>query len=139
MFAALAAVDISDLFRDMHIWVTRVNDASGDVSFADLSDGGRQFLMVLGLIRVARGKHALFLLDEPDTHLNPVWQHLYLSQMLEAAAPSADVADRMPIHKQVESIESKTMPRSPYSKAARAQLFRLGAGDLCAQPEEVTD
>ncbi len=78
MFYALEAMDISDLVREMLVWVTRGNDASGDVGFADLSDGERQLLMVLGLIRVSRGKRALFLLDEPDTHLNPHWQHSYL-------------------------------------------------------------
>lgn len=78
MFYALEAMDISDLIREMLVWVTRSNDTSGDVGFADLSDGERQLLMVLGLIRVSRGKRALFLLDEPDTHLNPHWQHSYL-------------------------------------------------------------
>jgi ABC-type cobalamin/Fe3+-siderophores transport system ATPase subunit len=79
MFYALEAMDISDLVREIQVWVTRSNDASGDVSFADLSDGERQLLMVLGLIRVSRSKRALFLLDEPDTHLNPHWQHSYLN------------------------------------------------------------
>jgi predicted ATPase len=78
MFYALEAMDISDLVREIQVWVTRSNDASGDVGFADLSDGERQLLMVLGLIRVSRGKRALFLLDEPDTHLNPHWQQSYL-------------------------------------------------------------
>jgi predicted ATPase len=78
MFYALEAMDISDLVREIQVWVTRSNDASGDVGFADLSDGERQLLMVLGLIRVSRGKRALFLLDEPDTHLNPHLQHSYL-------------------------------------------------------------
>lgn len=82
MFYALEAMDISDLVREIQVWVTRNNDASGDVGFADLSDGERQLLMVLGLIRVSRGKRALFLLDEPDTHLNPHWQHSYL-QLIE--------------------------------------------------------
>lgn len=83
MFAALEAADISDLFREMIVWVTRTNDASGDISFSDLSDGERQLLMVLGLIRVSRGKEALFLLDEPDTHLNPSWQLTYLELIRE--------------------------------------------------------
>lgn len=78
LFYALEAMDISDLIRDMLVWVLRGNDASGDVGFADLSDGERQLLMVLGLIRVSSGQRALFLLDEPDTHLNPHWQHSYL-------------------------------------------------------------
>jgi ABC-type cobalamin/Fe3+-siderophores transport system ATPase subunit len=90
MFAALEAADISDLFRDMIVWVTRTNDDSGDISFSDLSDGERQLLMVLGLIRVSRGKEALFLLDEPDTHLNPAWQLTYLDLIREWTEVAAD-------------------------------------------------
>ena len=90
MFAALEAADISDLFREMIVWVTRTNDASGDISFSDLSDGERQLLMVLGLIRVSRGKEALFLLDEPDTHLNPAWQLTYLDLISEWTEIAAD-------------------------------------------------
>ena len=90
MFAALEAADISDLFRDMIVWVTRKNDDSGDISFSDLSDGERQLLMVLGLIRVSRGKEALFLLDEPDTHLNPAWQLTYLDLIREWTEVAAD-------------------------------------------------
>ncbi|MDZ4138006.1 MAG: AAA family ATPase [Erythrobacter sp.] len=90
MFAALEAADISDLFRDMTVWVARTNDASGDISFSDLSDGERQLLMVLGLIRVSRGREALFLLDEPDTHLNPAWQLTYLDLIREWTEVAAD-------------------------------------------------
>jgi predicted ATPase len=90
MFAALEAADISDLLREMIVWVTRKNDDSGDVSFSDLSDGERQLLMVLGLIRVSRGKEALFLLDEPDTHLNPAWQLSYLDLIREWTEVAAD-------------------------------------------------
>jgi ABC-type multidrug transport system ATPase subunit len=77
----------------MHVWVSRVNDVSGDVSFADLSDGERQLLMVLGLIRISRGKRALFLLDEPDTHLNPVWQHSYLDLIRDWTGVAADASN----------------------------------------------
>jgi len=90
MFAALEAADISDLFREMIVWVTRTSDASGDISFSDLSDGERQLLMVLGLIRVSRGREALFLLDEPDTHLNPAWQLTYLDLIRDWTEVAAD-------------------------------------------------
>jgi ABC-type cobalamin/Fe3+-siderophores transport system ATPase subunit len=90
MFYALEAMDISDLVREIQLWVTRSNDASGDVGFADLSDGERQLLMVMGLIRVSRGKRALFLLDEPDTHLNPHWQHSYLKLIEEWTGIAAE-------------------------------------------------
>jgi ABC-type cobalamin/Fe3+-siderophores transport system ATPase subunit len=93
MFYALEAMDISDLIREMLVWVTRNNDTSGDVGFADLSDGERQLLMVLGLIRVSRGKRALFLLDEPDTHLNPHWQHSYLKLIDDWTGIAADAGN----------------------------------------------
>lgn len=78
MFEALESIDISDLIRWVQVWVTRKGDESGDISYGHLSEGERQILMVLGLIRLSRNKRTLFLLDEPDTHLNPFWQHTYL-------------------------------------------------------------
>lgn len=90
LFYALEAMDISDLVRDVQVWVTRGKDMSGDVGFADLSDGERQLLMAMGLIRVSRGKRALFLLDEPDTHLNPHWQHSYLKLIEEWTGIASD-------------------------------------------------
>lgn len=70
--------------------MTREQDTSGDIGFADLSDGERQLLMAMGLIRVSRGKRALFLLDEPDTHLNPHWQHSYLKLIEEWTGIASD-------------------------------------------------
>jgi predicted ATPase len=90
MFYALEALDVSDLIREVMVWVTRGNDAAGNVGFADLSDGERQLLMVLGLIRISRGKRVLFLLDEPDTHLNPHWQHSYLKLIEDWTGIAAD-------------------------------------------------
>lgn len=65
----------------------------GDIGFNDLSDGERQLLMVLGLIRISRGKRVLFLLDEPDTHLNPTWQHTYLDLIREWTGVAASKED----------------------------------------------
>lgn len=90
LFHALEAIDVADLIRELNVWVTRENDDSGDQQFSDLSDGERQLLMVLGLIRMSRGKETLFLLDEPDTHLNPKWQLDYLSLIRDWAGTAAD-------------------------------------------------
>lgn len=90
LFYALEAADISDLIRDIFLWIKRIDNDSGDVGFNDLSDGERQLLMVLGLLRVSRGKRALFLLDEPDIHLNPAWQHAYLELIRDWTGQTAD-------------------------------------------------
>ena len=49
--------------------------------------------MVLGLIRIARSRRALFLLDEPDTHLNPHWQHSYLELIEKWTGVAANASD----------------------------------------------
>jgi predicted ATPase len=91
MFAALEAADISDLFREMLLWISRPN-GSHEIGYAELSDGERQLLMVLGLTRISRGKRVLFLLDEPDTHLNPSWQLGYL-KLIESWTGESEEAD----------------------------------------------
>ncbi|MGO9534806.1 MAG: AAA family ATPase [Syntrophobacteraceae bacterium] len=48
------------------------------LTFHELSEGEQQLLMVLGLLRFTREDESLFLLDEPDTHLNPAWSVQYL-------------------------------------------------------------
>jgi hypothetical protein len=59
-----------------------------------------------------------------------------LSQTLAVAELAGSVADNLPIYQQVESIKAKTLPNVAYSKAARAQLVKLGGAWVCAQPEE---
>jgi len=43
-----------------------------------MSEGEQQLLMVLGLLRFTKEDESLFLLDEPDTHLNPAWSLQYI-------------------------------------------------------------
>jgi len=76
-FKALESTYISELMREVR---TRVMARSADMplTFRELSEGEQQLLMVLGLLRFTREDESLFLLDEPDTHLNPAWSVQYL-------------------------------------------------------------
>ena len=51
--------------------------------FKEFSEGEQQLLTVLGLILVTGRDDCLFLLDEPDTHLNPQWQRDYVRLLNE--------------------------------------------------------
>jgi hypothetical protein len=75
-FSYLETLDLSDLVRDVRIWVDR-EGAEGEIPFHEVSDGEKQLLSVLGMMRFAAHDHSLFLLDEPDTHLNPAWKWNY--------------------------------------------------------------
>lgn len=90
LFEELESIDISDLYRWVQLWVSRRNTEDGTVSYGTLSEGERQLLMVLSLVRLSRNNRVLFLLDEPDTHLNPVWQLKYLELIEQWAGLAAD-------------------------------------------------
>lgn len=53
------------------------NGASIQHDFAELSEGEQQLLTVIGLLLITGKSNTLYLLDEPDTHLNPQWQRDY--------------------------------------------------------------
>jgi predicted ATPase len=76
---------IGDLIEEVRITVKKREDGKdghdGEVSFTLLSEGELQMLTVLGLMRITREDHCLFLLDEPDTHLNPIWKLRYFDDI----------------------------------------------------------
>jgi predicted ATPase len=86
---------IGDLIDEVRITVKkRVVEGDGHdgkVSFTQLSEGELQMLTVLGLMRITREDHCLFLLDEPDTHLNPIWKLRYFDD-IEGVLASDDGA-----------------------------------------------
>jgi predicted ATPase len=83
-FARLESLVFSDLVdgdgADVRIWF-RLKDCKEPATFHDLAEGERQLLTVLGLMRFTADKEGLFLLDEPDTHLNPAWCLDYLDNL----------------------------------------------------------
>lgn len=79
-FKALESTYISKILSEVRIRV-QVRKADGSLTFRDMSEGEQQLLMVLGLLRFTKEEEALFLLDEPDTHLNPAWGIQYLNFM----------------------------------------------------------
>jgi predicted ATPase len=43
------------------------------ITFKEMSEGEQQLITIIGLMRFTQQNESLFLLDEPDTHLNPAW------------------------------------------------------------------
>lgn len=80
-FRYAEAAYIGDLLEEVRITVRKSKGQGGDVEFKQLSEGELQMLTVLGLMRITREDHCLFLLDEPDTHLNPIWKLRYFDDI----------------------------------------------------------
>ncbi|MBW8244836.1 AAA family ATPase [Muricauda oceani] len=75
-FKALESTYISDLIFEVRVKVKK-QGVKGDITFKELSEGEQQLLTVLGLLKFTRDEESLILLDEPDTHLNPIWKWKY--------------------------------------------------------------
>jgi predicted ATPase len=86
-FKALESTYISKLISEVRISV-QAKRIDGSLTFRELSEGEQQLLMVLGLLRFTREEESLFLLDEPDTHLNPSWSVDYLKLIRDIGGAS---------------------------------------------------
>ena len=76
-FKALESMYISKMMEEVKIKVKKEN-IDGSITFKELSEGEQQLLTVLGLLKFTKDEESLILLDEPDTHLNPLWKWKYL-------------------------------------------------------------
>lgn len=79
-FRDLESTHVSGLIDEVRIRV-KLKKNDGSVTFRELSEGEQQLLTVLGLLQFTSAEASLFLLDEPDTHLNPRWSVEYLQHI----------------------------------------------------------
>jgi len=91
-FRDLESTYVSELIEEVRIRVClKKND--GSVTFRELSEGEQQLLTVLGLLRFTAEDESLFLLDEPDTHLNPRWCVDYLNYLKSFVGQNSEGRD----------------------------------------------
>ena len=81
-FKMLESTLLSEIISQVSIRV-KVKSNDEPLTFRELSEGEQQLLTVLGLLKFTGGDDSLFLLDEPDTHLNPAWAVNYLKFLRE--------------------------------------------------------
>lgn len=88
-FRDLESTYVSQLIDEVRIRI-QLKKNDGSVTFRELSEGEQQLLTVLGLLRFTAESESLFLLDEPDTHLNPRWCVDYLYYLQKFAGQNGD-------------------------------------------------
>ncbi|WNM63365.1 AAA family ATPase [Candidatus Nitrospira neomarina] len=76
LFGYLESLFLCDLIDEVRVTVERMDGTR--VKFVQMSEGEQQLLTVLGLLLFTQNDESLYLLDEPDTHLNPVWTYDFL-------------------------------------------------------------
>lgn len=68
----------------IHVLSLKLTDGQQCIEFDDLSDGEAQLIQILSMASIYKDSRALFLLDEPETHLNPSWR-TYFHSFVESA------------------------------------------------------
>lgn len=89
-FKMLESTLLSNIISEVSVRV-KMSSSNEPLSFRELSEGEQQLLTVLGLLKFTGGRDSLFLLDEPDTHLNPAWTVKYL-EFLREFIPNEDTS-----------------------------------------------
>ena len=79
-------------FKDSRLIKSGISER---IYLKNLSDGEHQLLHTIGLCLLFRHKPALFLLDEPETHLNPDWRASYVSTLRAAFEADKDTKNVM--------------------------------------------
>ncbi len=90
LFKMLESTLLSEIISEVSIRV-KVSSSNEPLTFRELSEGEQQLLTVLGLLKFTGSRDSLFLLDEPDTHLNPSWAVKYLT-FLQKFVPSVETS-----------------------------------------------
>jgi restriction system-associated AAA family ATPase len=76
----------------------------------ELSDGEHQLLHTLGLCLLFRDTNSLFLLDEPETHLNPDWRANFISRLRQCLPNDGDFSQEMLITTHTPFLISDSKP-----------------------------
>ncbi len=76
--------DESKVFRFEEVRFHRTGrDRDDTVDYVSLSDGEHQQAQIFGVFSMMTEANTLFLLDEPESHFNPLWRVKFISRLLE--------------------------------------------------------
>lgn len=76
--------DEDKVFRFEQVSLCRRTDkGSRLLDYVSLSDGEHQLSQILGIFSMIDTPHALFVLDEPESHFNPLWRVQFTKSLLD--------------------------------------------------------
>lgn len=68
-------------FEEVRFKKLNIKNQRETVDYVSLSDGEHQQAQVFGMFAMMREPNTLFLLDEPESHLNPQWRVKFMSRL----------------------------------------------------------
>jgi restriction system-associated AAA family ATPase len=68
-----------------------VKDSGEEIPYSGLSDGEHQYMHIIGTAILMNEPNTLFLLDEPETHFNPMWRAKFVSTLNKITGDVAEM------------------------------------------------
>lgn len=106
------------------------------IFYKSLSDGEHQFNEVIGTVLMIQDENCLFLMDEPDTHFNPMWRAKIIEMLNNVSATSYDKNGKI---EHVRKHEIIVTTHSPFiiSDSQKEDVYKFSNGDY-EKPEMQT-
>jgi len=89
---AVEPIDSDKVFRFDHVQFVKPNETE-PVHYVSLSDGEHQFAQLLGTLCMISFPRVLFILDEPESHFNPLWRVRFTPQILDLPTANGNRRD----------------------------------------------
>lgn len=101
-----------------------------EVDYVSLSDGEHQLVQILGIFSMLSFPNVLFLLDEPESHLNPQWRVKFISRLLDLPTNGGKRGDKETAPQAVKQ-DCLLTTHAPFvpSDMAREKIFIFGKKD----------
>jgi restriction system-associated AAA family ATPase len=118
-----------------------VSQADTVVDYVSLSDGEHQLAQLLGIFSMLSFSNVLFVLDEPESHLNPQWRVKFISRLLDLPTKGGKRgAEKKSIVKEQECLLTTHAPFVPSDMAQdKVSIFGKKEGKVDVRnPEKET-
>ncbi|MFV5703075.1 restriction system-associated AAA family ATPase [Flavobacterium sp. XS2P12] len=99
-----------------------------NIYYKSLSDGEHQFNEVIGTVLMMQEEGCLFLMDEPDTHFNPMWRAKMIEMLNNVSAICHDENGKI---EKVRKHEIIVTTHSPFviSDSQKEDVYKFSKGD----------
>jgi restriction system-associated AAA family ATPase len=128
--------DEDKIFRFQRV-TFRAQSGNQEVDYVSISDGEHQLIQVLGIFCMLSFPNVIFLLDEPESHFNPVWRVKFLSLIRDLPTANGDRSGATPAAEQ-DCIMTTHAPFVPSDMSRdRVFIFKKENGKVIAQHPDI--
>ena len=130
----LPKVAAEDLIFKIDNIILKKRNSADKIFYSRLSDGEHQFVHIIGTYMILNDSKSLFILDEPETHLNPKWRSKLVSTLNKIEVASQAIREMSNLPKKYTSSEMFLSTHSPFilSDSSNSKVWKFNISNNIA-------